>query len=176
MRRSDELSCIAPAIHHDHRQITAMAGGTEWGGSSPGKIYGKDPPERLSGVGCEAKDAGSGLLWTFLREIFACNAEVSLRGPAATKTGASDNAPGDRAKKPLHLTKRPSAPPLPRSWRPRVGCRHADNQRCRIVENGSRSSGGPRGVVRFFLIIEMRVWVSGRSGADNTVKPKVSFA
>jgi hypothetical protein len=37
-----------------------------------------------------------------LREIFACNAEISLRDPAATKTGASDNAPGDRAKKSLH--------------------------------------------------------------------------
>jgi hypothetical protein len=43
-----------------------------------------------------------------LREIFAAsncalqsgatNAEISLRGPAATMTGASDNAPGDRAK------------------------------------------------------------------------------
>ena len=30
MRRADGLSCIAPAIHHEHRQIAAMAGGTEW--------------------------------------------------------------------------------------------------------------------------------------------------
>jgi hypothetical protein len=38
-------------------------------------------------------------LGCLLREIFACNAEISLRGPAATMTGASENASGDRAKK-----------------------------------------------------------------------------
>jgi hypothetical protein len=42
------------------------------------KIYGKDPPERLSGVGFEAKGARSGFYGHFLREIFACN-HIALR-------------------------------------------------------------------------------------------------
>lgn len=46
----------------------------DWGsGSSPAKIYGKEPSERLAGVSFGAEAAYPGLCGYSLREIFACN-------------------------------------------------------------------------------------------------------
>jgi hypothetical protein len=48
-----------------------------------------------------------------LRENIACNAEISLRGPAATKMGVGENVTGDRAKKSVERSRSAGVGPAP---------------------------------------------------------------
>jgi hypothetical protein len=64
-----------------------------------GKYNGKHSREGVASVFLARNPPIQAFCEYSLREIFARKAEISLRGPEATKTGASENASGDRAKK-----------------------------------------------------------------------------
>jgi hypothetical protein len=76
------------------------------------KSYYKGPQESASQVVFRPKTTNPGFFGYSLREIIACKAEISLRGPEATKTGASENASGDRAKKSVERSRSAGAGPL----------------------------------------------------------------